>query len=119
MLLILKENTGLKRRSIEGVIFREGAPVEVKEDFPLRKYSLYLKKYEDIKKEPVIEEKLSKEEVEQIVESAETVDYSSLKKSELIELILKEFDSYKESELKNLKKEVLLMILNGEFKNAQ
>lgn len=139
--LKMDEST-LRRRCIEGVTFLKGQEKEVDDDFPYRKYRLYLEKLEDSDFEEVTEieeqeeiEEVETDEQEQFVDNEEQeiddedsddiedeelaedeIDIDSLTKNDLIKLILKAIpDSYTKSELNGLKKEVLKLTFLKHF----
>ena len=101
MIVKLKENNGLNRRSIEGKVFFINKVTEVPDNFDLRKYSFYLEKVKETTKieEPIVEKEIS-----------------SMTKQEMIEAILVKYpNEYTKTDLNKLKKEVLEMTLQGEL----
>jgi len=109
MLLKLKADNGLPRRSINGVVFYTQKPTEVSDDFDYSVFKMYLEQtsYEKYDQTAMKEEE-TLEPVEKIVEDKT--------KAELVEEILSKYpNEYTKTDLNKLKKEVLIMTLKGEL----
>jgi len=113
MILRLKKDNGLPRRSVNGVIFFIDRPVEVSDDFEYKRFNLYLEKLSKEEATSVKQEDSIDEEQDEIKEEK---DSSELTKKELIEAILIKYpEEYTKTDLNKLRKEVLIMTLKGEL----
>jgi len=112
MKVMLKQNNGLQRRSIDGRVFFTNKVTEVPDSFDLRKYSLYIEKVTEI---PTKDNKEKQEE--NIEKSNQEIEQSTnMTKQQIIDAILLKYpDEYTKTELNRLKKEVLEMTLQGEL----
>lgn len=111
MKLILKPDNGMNRRSINNKVFYTTKPTEVEEGFEFKKFSYYLKQYEEptLKKNEEVKEEIEESHIEE-------KEPSTVTKKQLIESIMEEFPGvYTKTELNKLNKDVLELTLKGEL----